>query len=88
MDNTPDEVIALWKHRVAAGGEFPRKALECLEQVVQNPPPDLVKLLQENGWVFLVHQQGQEEFPFTFDEHVEWLRQQVALLRLIFQKGT
>ncbi len=63
MDNTPDEVIALWKARIAAGGQFPKKALECLEQVVQHPPLDLVTLLQENGWVFLVHQEGEEERP-------------------------
>ncbi len=86
MDNTPEDVKKLWKFRVASGGRFPGEALECLDRVVQNPPCDLVELLQENGWVFLVHQEGGEEHPFTFDEHVEWLRQQVALLRLIFQK--
>ncbi len=80
--------MKLWEFRVAAGGQFPGKALECLDRILQHPPLDLVELLQENGWVFLVHQEGDQESPFNYDEHVEWLRQQVALLRLIFQKGT
>jgi hypothetical protein len=37
MDNTPEEVIGLWKGRIAAGGQFPEKAFECLEQVIEQP---------------------------------------------------
>ncbi len=88
MDNTPDEVIALWKARIEAGGQFPRQALECLEGVIVHPPADLVKLLQENGWIFLTHEEGSKEWPFSFDEHVEWLRHQVGALRRIFQEKT
>lgn len=78
MDNTPEEALALWKTRAAAGGTFARDALECLDHITTNPPPDLIVLMQENGWLYLTHE---DETPLDFDEHVAWLRAEIERLR-------
>ena len=88
MDNTPDEVLALWRARVAGGGSFPGDALRCLEAVLQDPPEDLIALMQEHGWIHLVHEEDGEEWPFTFEEYVAWLRAEKDRLRAVYESPT
>jgi hypothetical protein len=87
MDNTPDDALALWKGRLLAGGSFAKDALEILDKTIADPPPDLIELMKENGWLHLIHEdEDGEETPFTFDEHVAWLREQTERLRAAFQE--
>ncbi|MGL5830392.1 MAG: hypothetical protein ACRC0L_12605 [Angustibacter sp.] len=44
--------------------------LGAIRYVIDNPPEDLIEIMQRDGWIGLFHEDGTS---YSFDEHVEWL---------------
>lgn len=75
MDNTPEEALVQWKVKVEQFPWYADDALYCINAVIDNPPDNLVALMDEHGWLYLCHEDTPEETPFTYDEYLEWLKQ-------------
>jgi hypothetical protein len=73
-DNTADEALGQWRRRVHDFPEEAERDLACLDEIVANPPPDVVAMLNEDGWVILVHEPDpQTVVAFTPEEYVGWV---------------
>jgi hypothetical protein len=80
MDNTPEEAYALWRSITSNSSQYATENLAILDNVLSDPPSDLVERMQQHGWIFLTHDDP-EESSFTFDEYLDWLRKMVGMLR-------
>jgi hypothetical protein len=80
-EHTDDEAFARWTSYVAEAPDQAALLLDDLEKVLQDPPADLVELLQQDGEVYLEQPDGE---PEPLGAHVDWLRSRTARLREIY----
>ena len=73
MDNLPDEARAIWRNTAANSPQYTTAYLAAIDHVLINPPADLIDRMRQKGWIFLGHDDP-EETPFSFQEHLDWLR--------------
>src|SRR5579864_700130 len=70
MDNTEEDALAMWEQRVLYGREEAGRDLAALDSMVANPPTDLVALMEEHGWIHLVHRPDRDTMtPYSFEEY-------------------
>lgn len=75
-DNTPEEAFHLWKWHISNYPETAKKFLDSIALTLQSPPDDFIETVQENGWIFLEHEdQEGNTTPYTFREYVEWFQE-------------
>jgi hypothetical protein len=75
VDNTEDEAFALWRYTAAHVPDRAREDLAILDAVLDDPPADLVALMEQDGWIHLVHRPDDHTAtPYSFDEYLAWLR--------------
>ncbi|HYH05358.1 MAG TPA: hypothetical protein VEC37_19870, partial [Bacillota bacterium] len=74
MDNTAEEALFQWKVKVEQFPWYADDALYCINEVTNNPPLNLIELMQKHGWLYLCHQESPNEEPFTYEEYLEWLK--------------
>jgi hypothetical protein len=76
LDNTEEEALFQWQQRVHDLPKIAQNDLECLEAVLAAPPPNLIEMLNDDGWIILSHEpdEGTEE-DYSYDEYLQWLRQ-------------
>lgn len=86
MDNTEDEALAQWRRRVHDFPEEAERDLVCLDEIVADPPPDVVAMLNEDGWVILSHEPDpQTILPYTSEEYVRWLSDMTTRFRAVLE---
>jgi hypothetical protein len=86
MDNTEDEALVQWRHRIHDFPEEAERDLACLDEIVADPPPDLVSILNEDGWVILSHQPDPETVvDYTPEEYRGWMREMAARFRAEYE---
>lgn len=85
MDNTEEEALSQWQQRVHDLPKIARSDLECLEAVLAAPPPDLIEMLNDDGWIILSHEpdEGTDE-DYSYDEYIQWLRQMTARFHSLY----
>jgi hypothetical protein len=75
MDNTPEEAMRLWRTTLRDAPLYAADVLNCFYLILQNPPEDLVELMQQNGWVMLFHEDDNGTLtPQSREEYLAWLR--------------
>jgi hypothetical protein len=80
LDNTDDEAMALWRHRVQLNPSGARTDVEALDAILADPPDDLADRMAKHG-IHLFHIGATHGTPYTEAERVEWLRDLAARLR-------
>jgi hypothetical protein len=73
MDNTEQEALVQWNIKVEQAPWYAKDVLDCLNQIIENPPSNLIGLLSVHGWISLYHEEGSTE-EYTYDEYVNWLK--------------
>lgn len=87
MDNSEEIAVLLWKNLLNSSPELAREYLIVLDAIIAYPPPNLIELMQQNGWIILYYEPDPATvIPYTFSEHVEWLTQMTAQWRCIYEK--
>ena len=87
LDNTEYEAQAEWQRYVQQSPRQAKFILEKLAALTLEPPPDLPQILQKYGWIYLYHDgNGSEPRPYSFSEHVEWVREMTAQFCCIYEK--
>lgn len=75
-DNTPEEALHLWKWHNSNYPETAKDFLNSIDLTLQSPPDNFVEIVQENGWVFLAHEEEDGGIiPYTHGEYVEWFQE-------------
>lgn len=86
VDNTEEEAFALWRRKVDNHPQRARESLAVLDAIVAEPPSDLVELMEHDGWIHLLHRPDEDTLtPYSYDEHVEWLRDLAARFRAAYE---
>lgn len=85
MDNTPEEALCLWKLKLYQPTSYAADALYALDYVIAKPPHDLIERLQQNGWIYLSHEDDPDEPLYTFDEHLQWLKNMNQQYRQLYK---
>jgi hypothetical protein len=89
MDNTPDEALQQWRQRIQDFPDEAERDLACLDQIIADPPPDLVQMLNDDGWIILSHEPDPATLvDYTRDEYVGWLRETTARFRSTYERET
>ncbi len=89
-DNTEEEALQQWKAKVEYFPWYADDALFCLDAIIQNPPANLIELMQEHGWLMLYHEPDEagEELPYTFEEYLDWLKKMRSEYALIYDNAS
>jgi hypothetical protein len=86
MDNTEDEALGQWRHRAHHFPDDAERDLACLDEIVADPPPDVVAMLNDDGWVILSHQPDpQTLLAYTPEEYVRWVSDMAGRFRAVFE---
>ena len=89
VDRYEEEALEHWTTYVQESPRQARVLLKNLDALCDDPPPDLPEILQEDGWICLLHyENGAVPTVYSFSEHVEWLRELIARLRRIYEEET
>jgi hypothetical protein len=88
VDNTEEEAEAIWRRRVELNPWWSEQALQSVDAVLADPPPDLREQLQEHGWISLYHHVDRDTVrPYSQAETVEWLRGVAERFRAIYERA-
>lgn len=87
MDNSKEIAILLWKNQLNGEPSLAREYLIALDAIIAHPPPNLIELMQQNGWIILYYEPDPATIiPYTFSEHVEWLTDMTVRWRRIYEE--
>jgi hypothetical protein len=81
QDNTLEQTLLLWSH---VAEQFPERIgpiLTALEVLASDTSLELRPILVRHGWINLFHTVDGVPVIYTADEHREWLKQLIPLLR-------
>ncbi len=74
-DNTYEEAKSLWSDKAEHFPWYADDALYCISAVIENPPRNLVEIMQEEGWLMLSHDgETGDSRPFSESEYLDWLK--------------
>lgn len=86
VDNTVDEALAEWRYRAEHVAHDVERDLALLDAILADPPADLVELMENDGWIHLLHRPDTHTvIPYSRDEHVAWLRDVTERMRSIYE---
>ena len=86
MDNTENEPPELWERQVKQAPWLAKEALESLDAIIAAPPANLIKLMQEHGWIGLYHRPDPATLVrFSFGQQLEWLKQMTERFRAVYR---
>lgn len=77
LDTSTDEARSSWRRLIRRRPERAAVELSCITAVAEDPPPDLLPLMQQYGAVHLYPLRKKARVPGTRADYVEWLRQRV-----------
>jgi hypothetical protein len=87
MDRAEEVTIEQWKTYVQESSLQAKIILKDLDAVISNPPPNLPQILEDDGWIYLYHYEDEAvPRPYSFSEHVEWLKQMRARWHRIYEE--
>jgi hypothetical protein len=88
-DNTAAEAMAQWNVKVEQFPWYAADALHCLRTVIEDPPSNLVEILQRHGSVFLFHEAEGLRPPreYTRNEYIDWLRRMYEDFREVYDSA-
>jgi hypothetical protein len=86
MDNTPEEARAFWAKRVELFPADARETLSAIDRVIDNPPENLIELMQECGWISLYEETYETVTPLEKDAYVEWLERMRDEFQSIYEQ--
>jgi hypothetical protein len=85
VDNTVDEALELWRYRVEHTPHVALQQLVVLDEILAGPPPDLVELMEADGWIHLFHRPDKSTLtPYSFEEYRAWLADITERLRAAY----
>jgi len=86
MDNSEEQAIQQWEVKVNQFPWYAEDALYCLSTVIDNPPPNLIELMEEYGWIVLYHEPDDSgnETRYTYEDYLEWLKHIKSKFRAIY----
>ncbi len=89
IDNTQEEAMQQWTVKVQQFPWYADDALYCLEKVIENPPDNLIDLMEEYGWIIMYHEPDElgNETPYTYEEYLEYLKQMRDKFRKIYDSA-
>ena len=83
-DNTEEEARLVWRSKAELAPWYAEDALYCLNDVIANPPANLTGIVQNQGNLYLYHQDGSAK-PYTDIETLAWLKQTAAEFQAIYE---
>ena len=75
LEATAEEATAHWRTTVRDNPGYAIDMLNCLYQITEDPPPDLARLVVDQGRVIRYHTDEQPYRPFDGADYRGWLRQ-------------
>jgi hypothetical protein len=81
---TPDEATSAWERTVRSHPGFAIDVLNCLYQITQNPPANLVSLIVDQGRVIFYKDTPEGRKPYKAADYIAWLRQLYSDWHAIF----
>jgi hypothetical protein len=86
-DNTPEEAVKLWKWRIHNYPQAAKAFLEAIEQTLAAPPDNFIEVVQDNGWIFLTHDDKEgNSTPFSLQEYLEWFQKMEEQFKAIYEE--
>jgi hypothetical protein len=85
-DNTDEEARSVWRHRVRTTPWYASDVLYCLEAVIASPPPQLEKVVREQGGLYLYHPDGTATL-YSDAETLEWLKKTATEFKAIYEEA-
>ncbi|MEU2133614.1 hypothetical protein [Streptomyces sp. NPDC018352] len=82
-DTSDDEARASWRAMIPRSPDQAADELRCVTAVADDPPPDLVPVMQQYGWVNLYRWKKHVRVLKSDAEYLEWLRRMVDNFREI-----
>ena len=76
QNNDPETAMLLWKRQLYSNPQTAGTYLNCLDQIIADPPEELPKIMMTEGWIGLFHEDT--DIDYTFEEYLEWLRKMKA----------
>jgi hypothetical protein len=74
MDNSEGEARHLWRESARTGFWVCTQYLRCIDEVLANPPEDLVELMRVDGWIGLYDRSVTPWRLLGQEEYLAWLR--------------
>jgi hypothetical protein len=75
MDNSEEEARHLWRESSRTGPWNCAQFLRCIDEVLADPPVDLVELMRVDGWIALYDRSSTPWRLHGEAEYLVWLRQ-------------
>jgi len=86
-DNTDEEAMVQWKVKVEQFPWYADDAIYCMEEIISNPPKNLIELLKKHGWIYLYHEEILPDEPeYTDEEYIQWVKNMYASYKRIYEK--
>ena len=87
-DRSEERIILEWKRLCTQVRWYAKDVLECIETILDNPPPKLVELMQEEGWIILNDKTQNQAGCFNTKElYLDWLRQTSIAFSQIYEEN-
>jgi hypothetical protein len=81
-DNDEETALLLFRERARMAPHLAERDLACVEAIADDPPPNLIDIMQQDGWLILEDEPDPETVVTrSLDEHVQWLREMAARFR-------
>src|SRR5262249_30044840 len=88
QENTVDEALAIFRTKAQHYGRYADDVMVCLDQVVDNPPADLIEIIGDAANLRLNHVTPTKVTRYSFDETVVWLRDVRDKFRAVYAAAT
>ncbi len=86
-DNTAEEAIHLWKWQITNYPDAAKHYLDSIAIILQFPPDNFIEIAQENGWIFLDHEDKEGNIiPYTFAEYIAWFQEMNRTFKGIYDE--
>jgi hypothetical protein len=85
LEATTEEATAHWRTTVRDNPGYAIDMLNCLHQIIEDPPPDLARLFVDQGRVFRYHTDERPYRPFDGADYREWLLEVYEVWSAIFE---
>ncbi|MEV1042359.1 hypothetical protein AB0J01_37955 [Streptomyces sp. NPDC050204] len=77
LDTSEDEALRRWAAMVVRSPEQAAGELQCIREIADSPPPDLVPIMKQHGSVYLHEWKKHRRVPRPDSAYCAWLQNRV-----------
>ncbi|WP_326742749.1 hypothetical protein [Streptomyces sp. NBC_01768] len=77
FDTSDDEALRSWAAMVVRSPEQAAEELQCIREIADSPPPDLVLIMKQYGSVYLYERKKHRRIPRPDSAYRTWLQNRV-----------